>query len=98
MKYLVEASPSIARANEMDAKAGPGALFGHIVKRFKPEVFYGTPLRRQIFMIVDLPTEAVTELMMIVSRAVDRDPLFTPLMDPSIYGKAIEASNKAPLR
>ena len=96
MKYLVEATPTVERANAMDKTVGPKDLFGHIAKRFKPEAFYASPFRRQLVMIVDLPTEEdVAELMLILVRNVDREPHFTPLMDPARYGAAIAASNAA---
>lgn len=72
----------------------PGSTRG---KRFKPEAFYGTPYHRKIVMVVDLPTEAdVAELMMIAVRTVDTEPKFTPLIDPALFGAAIEKSSAAP--
>jgi hypothetical protein len=50
--YLVEAHPSIERANVVDAGEGPGPVIGKIVERFHPEAIYGNPSRRQVFMVV----------------------------------------------
>jgi hypothetical protein len=43
MLYLVEAHPSIERANVVDAGEGPGPVIAKIVERFRPEAIYGNP-------------------------------------------------------
>jgi hypothetical protein len=97
MKYLVEATASIERADAIDEKGGPAPLFSYIVQRFKPEVFYGNPTRRQVFLIVDLATETdVAELMFVIVRNVGAEPKFTPIMPVENFGKAIEKANKGP--
>ncbi len=52
MLYMVEVQASMERGNEIDSKDGPGPVFAYIVERFKPQAIYGTPTRRQIFMVV----------------------------------------------
>jgi hypothetical protein len=97
MKYLVEFHASIERGNAIDAKGGPGPLFGHVVQRFKPEAFYGNPTRRQAFLIVDLATESdVAELMFVLTWAGGTEPTFTPIVRPEVFGAAIENAMKAP--
>jgi hypothetical protein len=72
-------------------------MFAYIAERFKPEAFYGNPARRQIFLVVDLPTEKdLAELMYILTWNVETEPAFTPVMDPQLYMGAIEAARKAP--
>jgi hypothetical protein len=97
MKYLVEVTASIERGNALDDQGGPGPVFGYIAQRFKPEVFYGNPTRRQVFMVVDLPTECETaELMYILTREAGTNPTFTPVMNPQVYGSALDNARKAP--
>ena len=37
MLYLVEAHPTVERANVVDAGEGPGPVIAKIVERFRPE-------------------------------------------------------------
>lgn len=97
MLYLVQAQASIERGNDVDAKGGPAPIFAHIGQRFRPQAFYGNPTRRQIFLVVDLPTpEDVAELMYVLTWATATEPTFTPLMSPELYARAIENARKAP--
>jgi hypothetical protein len=97
MKYLVEAHASMERGDAIDQKGGPATLFAYIAERFKPEAFYGNPTRRQVFLIVELPSEAdVAELMYIFSWAVGAEPTFTPVMAPDVYAQAIANAQRAP--
>ena len=97
MKYLIEINPSVERANSLDKEGGPGELFGYIAQRFKPEAMYGNPTQRQVFLVVDLPTEADTaELMYLLTWGSGADPRFTPIMDPAIYMEGIERARKGP--
>jgi len=97
MKYLVEVHASIERGNAIDEKGGPAPLFAHIAERFKPEAFYGNPTRRQVFLIVDLATEAdIAELMYILTWAAGTEPTFTPIMAPQVYAQGIENAMNAP--
>jgi len=96
--YLVEATASIERGNAIDDQGGPGAVFEYIGKRFKPTALYGNPTRRQVFLIVDLPSDAdMAELMFILTRTSGTEPKFTPLMSPELLGKAIMNARKAPI-
>lgn len=97
MKYLIEVHASIERGNAIDEKGGPGPLFAYIAERFKPEAFYGNPTRRQVFLIVDLATDAdAAELMFIFTWSTGMEPTFTPIMPPEEYSQAIENAKKAP--
>jgi hypothetical protein len=97
VRYLVEAHPSMESGNRIDKGGGPGALFAYIAERFKPEAFYGNPARRQVFLVVDLPSEKdLAELMYALTWNVETEPTFTPVMDPQLYMGAIEAARKAP--
>ncbi len=73
------------------------ALEGDIAERFKPEAMYGNPTRRQVFIIVDLPTETdVAELMFVFTRNIGAEPKFTPIMPAEIFGQALEKANQGP--
>ena len=97
MLYMVELHASMERGNEIDRKGGPDAVFQYIVERFKPQAIYGTPTRRQIFMVVELENEADTaELMYVLTWFAGTEPTFTPIMAPETYGQAIENAKKAP--
>lgn len=95
MLYLVEARAGIAKANAIDAGEGPGPVFAKIAERFHPEVFYGNPTARQVFMVVNLETPQETaELMYILSWFADCEPSFTPLMRPELFAEAIVNAKK----
>lgn len=97
MKYLIEVHASIERGNAIDEKGGPGPLFAYIAERFKPTAFYGNPTRRQVFLVVDLASEAdVAELMFILTWSTGTEPTFTPIMAPEVFAQAIERAKKAP--
>jgi hypothetical protein len=65
-------------------------MFAKIVERFHPEVFYGNPSRRQVFMVVNLETPAqMAELMYILTWFAGTEPTFTPVMRPETYAEAI---------
>ncbi len=97
MKYLVEAHASMERGNALNEKGGPDPIFAHIAERFKPEAIYGNPTRRQVFLVVDLATEAdIAELMYILAWATGTEPTFTPVMSPEVFGQGIENAMKAP--
>ncbi len=97
MKYLVEANASMERGNALDAAGGPGQLLAHIAERFKPEAIYGNPTRRQVFLIVDLDTEAdIAELMFLFTWSAGIEPTFTPIMPAEAFGPAIEKAMEGP--
>ena len=90
MLYLVEAHPSIENGNAIDAGEGPGPVFAKIAERFQPQMLYGNPSRRQIFMVVNLDTPAqMAELMYVLTWFTSNEPTFTPVMGPEIYADAI---------
>lgn len=101
MRYLFEMTATLERGNEIDAKGGPGPIFGYIMERFKPEAFYVSALRRQLWLVVDLATMAqVHELMQIAGQAVGAGPKITPVMLGSeaaqVIQEASENAKKAP--
>ena len=97
MKYLVKATPPIDVANAADDKGGPGAVFEHLAKRFRPELMYGSAMRRQLVMIVDLDgAEDVAELMFVCGRSAECEPELTPLIDPQALIATLHRTDAAP--
>ena len=95
MLYLVEAEGSMEKANAIDRSGGPGETFGKILERFQPQSFWGDPTGRRTFMVVELETPAmIAEMMYVLAWFTGTQPKFTPLMDPTIYGEAIENAKK----
>jgi hypothetical protein len=71
MLYLVQVRASMERANTIDAGEGPGPVFAKVVKRFRPEAFYGNPTGRETFMVVNLDTPAqIAELVLVLDDDV----------------------------
>ena len=73
-------------------------MFAYIAERFKPQAIYGTPTRRQVFIVVELANGTETaELMYVLTWFAGAEPKFTPIMSPEAYGQAIENAKKAPI-
>jgi hypothetical protein len=90
MQYLVEGFASMERGNAIDKGEGPGPFFGQVVERFRPHAFYGDPSQRHIFMVVELETPAkMAELMYLLTWWAGKEPTFTPVMSPEVYGEAM---------
>ncbi len=100
MKYLIETGPTNARANEMDAKGGPGALLGYLAERFHPEAFYISLTARRAYIVVDTEPAGLHELIQIIGRELGQDPTITPVIAGSEAGAMIatasENAKKAP--
>ena len=97
MKYLIEITPPVELANAADDKGGPGPVFGYLVKRFRPEVMYGSALQRSLMMILDLPTvDDLAELMIASGRSAAAEPRVVPLIDADALLAALQRTNGAP--
>jgi hypothetical protein len=95
MLYLVQVDAAMQRANHIDATEGPGPTFAKIVDRFRPEAIYGNPTKRAVLMIVDLDTsDAIAELMFVLTWFTGAEPTFTPLMKVDTFGAAIENAKR----
>jgi uncharacterized protein DUF3303 len=95
MLYLVEVEAEMERANEIDAAGGPGDFFQKLTARFKPQSFWGDPTGRRTFMVVELETPVkIAEMMYALTWFAGNEPAFVPLMDPAIYGEAIQNAKK----
>lgn len=95
MLSLVEAWASMEQGNAIDNGDGPGPFFGQLAERFRPQAFYGDASQRHVFMVVDLDTPAkMAELMYSLTWFAGKEPRFTPIMSPEVYGEAIENAKK----
>jgi hypothetical protein len=95
MLYLVEAHASIAQGDHIDAGDGPGPMFSKIVDRFHPETMYWNPMRRQVFLIVNLDTPAeIGELMFVLTWFTKTEPSFTPIAKLELAGEAMANAKK----
>lgn len=95
MLYLVDVAAEMDRANEIDAKAGPGPTLQKIAERFKPQAFWGVPSQRRAILIVELSGAAeMAELMYALTWFTGGQPTFTPLSSPEVFDTAIAAAKK----
>lgn len=101
MKYLIEAGPTVDRANDMDARGGPGVALQYIGEKFRPEVFYVSMVRRRVYLVVDLEDfSQVHELIQIIANVTHDEPTVVPVLPVDqaapMLAKAIENAAKAP--
>ncbi len=97
MKFLVEAGPSIEKAEEILAKGGPAPILSYINERFKTEATYLDATRRKAFFVVNLPAESdVLELGLYCLSAWGTEAKFTPLASPDTLTSVLSKVSKAP--
>ncbi|MCC6995969.1 MAG: hypothetical protein IT370_15275 [Deltaproteobacteria bacterium] len=99
MKHLVQIQITTQAGVELEARpGGPGAVIGRIVDRFKPEAVYMSPAHRAIYLVCDLTTSDMAELMLVSHRFAGQNPVFTPVIEGkefgAMLGKALPASRK----
>lgn len=99
MKYLFHGTPTVEAATRIEAEGGPRALFNYLNERLKPEAFYVSALRREVWLVADVDDPAIlTEVLLAVSRKIGNEPTIVPvhtLKDfGGIVGKAIENAKK----
>ena len=95
MLYLVDVTAAMDRANQIDAKTGPGPTLKKIAERFRPQSFWGVASQRRAIMVVELKGAAeIAELMYALTWFTGGEPTFTPLSSPEIFDEAIVAAKK----
>ena len=99
MKHLVQIQVTPQAGSELEARpGGPGAVIGRIVDRFKPEAVYMSPAHRSIYLVCDLDTTGIAELMLVSSRFAGQHPVFTPVIEgkefAALIATALPASRK----
>jgi hypothetical protein len=55
MKHMVRMQLTPQAGRDIEARpGGPGPVMGRLIERFKPEVVYMSPARRELFAVCDL--------------------------------------------
>jgi hypothetical protein len=82
MRYLIRFEASMEAGGKVDrSKGGPGAAIGSILELAKPETFYVSVFRRELFMIVNTDDMAMlSELAHTIELVAGSNPEFTPIM------------------
>jgi hypothetical protein len=81
MKFLVEVSAPADKGREIDDAGGPGPIVAQLMKRFTPEVMYGSADRRTLTFVADLASEhEIAVLMEICSAQLYAYPHLRPVI------------------
>jgi hypothetical protein len=99
MKHLVRMAVTVQAGHDLEARpGGPGPVIGRVIERFKPEVVYMCPARRELYMVANLEPADMAELMMAGSTIGGQYPEFIPVIEGkefgAIVGKAIPGAKK----
>jgi hypothetical protein len=99
MKYMVRMSLTPQAGHDIEFRpGGPGPVIGRLLERFKPEVVYMGPARRELFAVCELSTADMTEFMIAGCEIAGQYPEFIPVIEGkefgAIVGKAIPAAKK----
>ncbi len=99
MKHMIRMQLTAQAGHDIEARTGgPGPVMGRLLERFKPEVVYMSPARREIFMVCELNTGDMAEFMIAGCAIAGQYPEFVPVMDGkefgAVVGKAIPAAKK----
>ena len=99
MKHMVRIQVTPQAGHDIEARpGGPGPVMGRLVERFKPEMVYMSPARREIFMVCDLNASDMAEFMIAGCQLAGQYPEFIPVMEGkefgAIVGKAMPAAKK----
>jgi hypothetical protein len=69
-----------------------------MIERFKPEMVYMSPARREVFMVCELSTTDMAEFMIAGCSLAGQYPEFIPVVDGkefgTVVGKAIPSAKK----
>jgi hypothetical protein len=82
MRYLIRFEASIEAGGKVDRSAsGAGAAIGKILDLLKPEAFYVSVFRRELFMIVNNDDPAIlSEAAHLIQLVGGSNPEVTPIM------------------
>ena len=100
MRHMVHYIVTPEAGLKIEARpGGPGPVVGRLVERFKPEAMYLCPVRRECWMVVDLPTPAdMAEMMIAIVGFAGAYPEIMPVMTGQEFGpvvaKAMPAARK----
>ena len=81
MKFLVDVAAPADKGREIDDAGGPGPVVAELMKRFKPEIMYGSADRRTLTFVADLASEhEIAVLMEICSAQLYAYPQLRPVI------------------
>src|SRR5262245_16964815 len=90
MKHLVQLKGTPEAGLRMEARpGGPGAVVARLIERFKPEVVYMSPGRREVFLVCELSPADMTELLIAGSHIAGQHPDFIPIVDAREFGAIV---------
>lgn len=82
MRYMVRFEASIEAGGKIDrSAAGAGGAIGKILELLKPEVFYVSVFKRELFLVVNSDDPAVlSEAAHLIQLLAGSNPEVTPVM------------------
>jgi hypothetical protein len=102
MRYMIRFEASIDAGGKIDRSAGgAGAAIGKILELLKPEAFYVSVFKRELFMIVNNDDPAtLSEASHLVQLVAGCNPEVTPIMTseetmailPKAIGNAVKTA------
>ncbi|HTM43746.1 MAG TPA: DUF3303 family protein [Polyangiaceae bacterium] len=101
MRYLIRFEASLEAGSKIDRRpGGPGPAIGTILELAKPETFFVSVTRRELYMVVNTDDAALLgEIVHVIMMIGDCNPEVTPVMTGDdamkILPGVIERSSKA---
>jgi hypothetical protein len=81
MRYMIRFEVTAAAGEKIDRSAGPGQAIGKLLELLKPEAFYVSVFKRELFIVVDNNDPAVLgEAAHIIQLIGGTSPEVTPVM------------------
>jgi hypothetical protein len=99
MKHMVRIPVTVAAGHEIEKRpGGPGPVMSRLAERFRPDAMYMCPARREVFMVCNLETADMAELMIAGSNIGGQYPEFLPVIEAKefggVVGKAMTGAKK----
>jgi hypothetical protein len=90
MKHMVRVQLTPQAGHNIEARpGGPGPIIGRLLERFKPEVVYMGPARREVFAVCDLTAADMAEFMIAGCEIAGQYPEFIPVIDGKDFGAIV---------
>jgi hypothetical protein len=87
MKFLMNFKLTAEAGARIEARpGGPGPVIQRVMERFKPEALYLSSTAREGWLVADLDTAQVTELMVIFTELSGQHPTFSVVMPVKDFG------------
>jgi hypothetical protein len=92
MKFLVDVAAPADKGQEIDDAGGPGPIVAELMKRFTPEVMYGSADRRTLTFVAELGSEHdIAVLMEICSAKMYAYPQLRPVISADQMPEFVQA-------